>query len=240
MSSYIALLLLVLSLLRASYPMLSATNKAVSFLSSVAVQPAQCCHRWTVRTRSYSEYAPQNSLTLCYFLAQQAGTCRVQNGVPRRSSVHSDRPRYSSSLPLPFRRTLERKQRRKTAQEEEVSLRSCLRNAILWPCTLCKFGQSCLERIDNISKTIAGSNRAWTLDWFSFVLLKVETKEVMDWRHWKRAAISDAGPRETKENSPMLHWNGMGIKRQNGSKRQLVTLNVMQICSIWPGNNRKS
>ena len=51
-----------------------------------------------------------------------------------------------------------------------------------WPRTLCKFGWSGLERIEDISKTKAGSDRAWTLQWFSFVLLKLETKEVVDWK----------------------------------------------------------
>ena len=159
-------------------------------------------------------------------------TSRVQNGVPRRSSVHSERPGNSSSIPLPFCRTLERKQLQKKAPEEEISLRSSSRNAILWPCTLCKFARSGLETIENISKTIAGSKRAWTLDWFSFVLLKVETKEVVDWRHWKRAAISNAPPRETKENSPRLHCNWHG----NPKTRWQETKAELRSWRIWHNN----
>ena len=133
MSSYISLLLLlvVVSLAGVISDAFCHQWKTVSGLWSIALRPGQFCHRWAVGTRENSEYAPQNSLTSCYFLANQVGTCRVQNGVPRCWSVHPRRTGCSSSILLPSCRTLETERRRRTAQEEEISLRRYLPNAIL-------------------------------------------------------------------------------------------------------------
>ena len=190
MSSDISLLSLSLLLLQASYPVRFATNNT----HVVDSGQSQCSQLNSaidgLSAGANSEYSPRYSLTLGYFLAQQAGTCRTQNGVPRRLSVHSARPGYSSSLPLPFCGTLETRQRRRKAQKEEISLRSFLRNAILLTSTLCKFARSGLETTENISKTIAGSDREWALEWFSILLIRVETKKVVHRRQYKRAVIT--------------------------------------------------
>ena len=88
----------------------------------------------------------------------------MQNGVPRCLSVHSERPGYSSSIPLSFCRALETKQRRRKAQEEEISLRVPYETPSGCRRMLCKLARPGLETMKDISKTIAGSNRAWTLD----------------------------------------------------------------------------
>ena len=93
------------------------------------------------------------------FLAQQAVTCRVSNDFPRRSSVHSERSGYSSSIPILFCRTSGTKQRRRKAQGEDISLRSSLRNAILLNKHAMQIRSIWLGTIEDISKTIAGSDR---------------------------------------------------------------------------------
>ena len=179
MPSDISLLLLLLLLLRASYTVRFATNN-----TQVEGSGQSQCSQLNSAIDGLSDGSKQRifpTIQLDFAIFPRA-TCHVQNGVPRLSSVHSERPRYSSSIPLPFCGTLETKQRRRKAQEEEISLRSFLRNAILLTSTLCKFARSGQEIIEGISKTIAGSDRKWALDWFSFVLISVETKEVVDRR----------------------------------------------------------
>ena len=145
-----------------------ATNKT-QFVDSGHWLCIQLNSRWDELSErgANSEYFPPKSLNLCYLLAQQVGTYRVQNCVPRPSSVHSKRPGYSSSIPLSVCRTLETKQRQRKAQEEEISLRSFLRNAILLTSHAMQIRSIWPANNKKISKTIACSDREWALDWFS-------------------------------------------------------------------------
>ena len=238
--SYIALLLLVLLLLRASYPMLSATNKA-QFAGSGQSPCSQLNPAIDgLFGREQTARIPHKTAWLCVISSRnwpELSVCRMAFLVANLCIQRGQ------GIILPYRYHFaglwkqnsggKRPNEKKYSSEVPCETPSC------WPRKLWKFARSGQETIEKISKTIAGSKRAWTLGWFPFVLLKVETKEVVDWRQWKRAAISNAPPRGTKENSPRFQCNGMGIKRQNGRKHHLVTMHAIQIYSIWPGYNRK-
>ena len=152
-----ALVLLFLLLLRASYPMLFVTNKTQ--LVGSGQSPCSQLNSAIDGTfgRKYTVNIHHKQLDFVLFPHVTGRNFSCAECVPRRLFVHSERPWYSSSIPLPFCRT---KQRRRKAQQEEISLRvpyetpSCCRRM------LCKLARPGLETIKDISKTIAGSDRA--------------------------------------------------------------------------------
>ena len=81
-----------------------------------------------------------------------------------------------------------------------------------WPRTLCKFTRSGLETIEDISKTIDGSHRTWTLDWFSIDLLWVETKTGGNNNGTHAATQKETGPNSIA--------NTAETKEENGAKRK--------------------